>query len=312
MKKFVSKALLFCLLAYALGWGVDFIISKGLLKMEDYRFQSWKEISTGEANSDLVILGNSRGLSHFEPWTISEKTGLSVYNLSIGGYAFNVQQLKYEYYLLHNDKPKIIVQQVDYYTMRTDAIPHNHQSEQYMPLIYERGIRGKLKECGYTWLDLNCPLYRYFGYQQVIKNGLLEALHLKHYVNDPSRRGHHYEKGEIDIERNEQLETIEAKMDPASQALFESFLAKCQAEGIKVILVNSPTYIGRTKKTNGLEEVNRYFEAVAEEYGAEYLNYENCELNEDASNFAAAVHLNEKGTHLFSLQFSEDIELIVE
>ena len=312
MKKYLLKAIFFLVLVYALGWALDFAVSKGLMKMDDYRFMSWADLSDGSASSDLLIMGNSRALSHFEPWTITDTCGVSAYNLGVGGYSITVQTLKYNYYRLHNAKPKFIVQQVDYYTMRDDSVPGNHQSEQFMPLIYDKGIRTELKRCGYSWPDLNCPMYRYFGYQQVIKNGLLEFLHAKHYVSDPSRLGHHYEHGELDVARNDELETQIAKMSPTAQAHFESYLSECQKEGIFVILVNSPTYKVRTEKTAGLDEVNSYYSEVADRYGAVYLNYEDYHLCDDPSYFAAAVHLNPEGTHIFSSDFAGKLKEILQ
>lgn len=311
MKRFILTLLAFFLTVFGLACVLDVVVSKGMMKMEDYRFMSWDDLSKGEASSDLLIMGNSRGLSHFEPWTITDSTGLSTYNLGVGGYSITVQTLKYRYYRLHNQKPKVIVQQVDYYTMRDDYIPKNHQSEQFMPLVYDKGIRSELKRCGYTWLDLNCPMYRYFGYQQVIKNGVFEFLHIKHYVSDPSRLGHHYERGEIDLARNEDLEPQVANMNPKSQSIFEAFLADCQKENILVVLVNSPTYKLRTERTIGLEEVNEYFSNVAEKYGAVYMNYEGDPICETPSLFSAAVHLNPEGTHRFSTSFAQDLNRIL-
>ena len=54
-------------------------------------------------------------------------------------------------------------------------IRHHHQSEQFFPLVYDRGVRKELKKVGYGIPELFLPMYRFFGYQQAIKNGLLEA-----------------------------------------------------------------------------------------------------------------------------------------
>ena len=61
-------------------------------------------------------------------------------------------------------------------------IRHQHESEQFFPLVYDKSMRKALRVAGYGFLELNVPLYRFFGYQQVIKNGLLEALSGVHSV----------------------------------------------------------------------------------------------------------------------------------
>ena len=118
MKRFLIKTTIFFAIIYAMAWGLDYTISRGLYKMDDYRFISWREMLSGDINADVVILGNSRALSHFEPWTIDSICNLSAYNLGIGGYPINVELMKYNCYLQCNSKPRYIIHQVDYMTMR--------------------------------------------------------------------------------------------------------------------------------------------------------------------------------------------------
>lgn len=82
-----------------------------------------------------------------------------------------------------------------------------------------------------------------------------------------------------------------------------------------LILVNSPTYIGATNKTKGLDEVNNYFDSVAVAYNAVYWNYnENYDLCNDTANFCVSVHMNPnpKATHEFSVDFANDLKEYLE
>ena len=54
MKRFIIKAIAFFTILLGLAWGLDYIISKGLLEMEDYRFMSWSEMQKGDINADIV------------------------------------------------------------------------------------------------------------------------------------------------------------------------------------------------------------------------------------------------------------------
>lgn len=289
------------IILYGLAWGLDYMISKGLQEMDDYRFMSWREMQQGNINADIIIMGNSRGFSHFEPWTIDSITGLSCYCLGLGGYSITVEDMKYKYYRLYNTKPQYIIQQIDYNTLRNDLAPHNHESEQYLPLIYNRRIWPEMRRVGYSWLDLHCPLYRYWGYQMVIKNGLLEFLGIKHYVRDPSFRGHHYESGNWNGTELAKMDTIYAKIDSTGKNYFEQYMLRCAEEGVNVLLVNSPTYIGATNKTVGLDKVDAYFDSIAAVHHTEYWNYENDSLCCDTANFCESIHMNPQATHKFSI-----------
>lgn len=309
MKKFLIKITLFAVTIYGLAWGLDYAISKGLYQMEDYRFMSWHEMEQGDINADILIMGNSRALSHFEPWTIDSITGMSCYNLGIGGYPINVETMKYHYYCLHNCKPKVIVQQVDNMTIGCLAAPHQHQSEQYLPLIYDRRTQPELLRIGYSLLDMHCPLYRYWGYQMVIKNGLVEYLGLKHYVSDPSRQGMHYERGMWDGSELASKDTIRATMSEEGKKCFEGYMQQCYNDGIKVILVNSPMYVGAINKSIGLEKVNTYFDSISAVYNTVYWNYtENYALSNDTANFVVSVHMNPRATHQFSIDIANRLK----
>lgn len=308
MKKFLTKTSIFLLTLWGLAWGLDYVISKGLLQMEDYRFMSWNEMQQGDIDADIVIMGNSRGFSHFEPWTIDSICGVSTYCLGLGGYSITVEALKFYNYCLHNEKPKLIIQQIDYYTLRNDSAPHQHESEQYLPLIWDDRTHDELLRVGYTQMDLYCPLYRFWGYQMVIKNGIFEFLGLKHYVSNPSRSGHHYERGKWDGTELSKMDTIYANFNPQGKEFFEQYMQQCYKDSIHVILVNSPTYIGATNKTKGLEQVNAYFDSIATAYNTVYWNYtENYELCNDTSNFCVSVHMNPEATHEFSVDFARDL-----
>lgn len=272
MKRFLIKVAIFGVILLGLAWGLDYMVSKGFQRMEDYRSMSWYEMQQGEINADIVIMGNSRGFSHFEPWTIDSICGTKSFCLGLGGYAITVEDLKYKYYRLYNKKPKYIIQQIDYYTLRNDSAPHQHQSEQYLPIFYDWRIHDDLLRVGYTWMDLYIPLYRYWGYQMVIKNGLLEYLGVKHYVRDPSRMGHHYERGAWNGTELAKLDTIHAAFDSVGKEYFEQYMKRCADEGVKVILVNSPTYIGANMKTIGLDSVNAYFDSISQAYNTVYWN----------------------------------------
>lgn len=308
MKKFLIKIAIFAVVLYGLAWGLDYAISKGLYQMDDYRFISWREMQRGNINADILYVGNSRALSHFEPWTIDSICGTTSYNLGIGGYAIMVSVLKYQYYRLYNEKPKIIIQQADLGTILNDSAPHRHQSEQFLPLIYDRRMHKELRRVGYTILDIYCPLYRYWGYQVVIKQGLLECMGIKHYICDSSRQGFHYERGEWNGSELAKLDTIYARINPAGRLRFESYMRQCYEEGIKVILVNTPTYIGATNKMVGLEQIDAYFDSIASEYNTVYWNYTYDEICNDTTNFVVSVHMNPRATHKFCVKIANRLK----
>lgn len=311
MKKFLLKTLGFTALVLVLAFGLDWLICRGLLKMDDYRFRDYSAMLKGGMDNDILILGNSRGKSHFDTRVIDSLSQKQSFNLGIGGYPVNAQLLKYHLYREHNRKPALIIQNIDYMTIRVMSdVRHQHESEQFFPLVYDKVMRKELRESGYGFLELNMPLYRFFGYQQVIKNGLMEALHIKHYSR-PSYKGFLPEKGKWNGSELARMKPENVVLSEEGKALFEDYLAQCRTDSIQVVLVNSPLYAGAREKLLGYDDARVYFEQVAEKYGCLYFDYTDTPVCQDTSNFVVSVHLNARAAREFSETLMEDLKSLI-
>ncbi len=311
MKRFLKKLFVFAVVVYALALGLDLLICKGLLRMDDYRFQDYRAMLEGGMDNDILIIGNSRGKSHFDTAVIDSLTGSSSFNIGIGGYPINVQLAKYQLYREHNRKPALIIQNIDYLTVKTfKNIRNQHESEQFFPLVYDRIMRKQLRSLGYRILDLNVPLYRMFGYQQVIKNGLLEALHIKHYASKPSNKGYLPEKGKWNGTELRKMKPEQVILSDEGKRMLESFLHECNSDSIQVVLVNSPMYFKAQDKLIGYQDARIYFEQLADKYGCMYLDYTETPMCRDTSNFCVSIHLNSTAAADFTRILCKDLETI--
>ena len=310
MKRFLIKTLIFLLVVFVLASVLDVIVSKGVLRMEDYRFQDYAAMLEGGMDHDVLIMGNSRGKSHYDTYLIDSLCHVSSFCIGVGGYPFNVQLMKYKLYREHNAKPRVIIQELDHGTIKSFAdVRHQHQSEQFFPLVYDRGMRKELKKLGYGWCELNLPMYRYYGYQQVIKNGLLEFFHLKHYVTFPAYKGHRPEEGPWNGAPLAEMEEYTLTFSDENLAVFENYLQDCERDSIRVVLVYSPLYIGAIRKMKGFDEVCTRFRELAEKYDFHFLNYTtDCPISQDTSNFCVSVHLNPAATKAFSEILCHDLD----
>lgn len=309
MKKFLVKCLVSGVVLFVLAAGLDYVLCRGLLKMDDYRFQDYAAMLEGGMEHDVLIMGNSRGKSHFDTGLIDSLTGRSSFCIGIGGYPFNVQLAKYHLYREHNRKPALIIQNVDHgtFVMRGD-VRHQHQSEQFFPLVYDPVGRKELKKLGYGFFESYVPLYRFVGYQQVIKNGLLEALGVKHYVSMPAYKGFRAESGKWDGSVLAQMEPGPVVLDDRAKALFEEYLDGCAADSIQVVLVYSPLYVGAQEKMIDLQKAKEYFAGQAARHGFTYLDYTGCDICRDTSNFCVSVHMNPTATKRFTRILCKDLD----
>ena len=310
MKRFLSKVLIYTVAAFIFAAAMDKAVCSGLLKMEDYRFQDYAAMLKGGMDNDILIMGDSRGKSHYDTALIDSLENVSSFCIGAGGYPLGVQLMKYHLYNEHNKKPSLVVQDIDYSCLRefTD-IRHQHQSEQFFPLIYDRLMRDELKNLGYGFCELNIPMFRMYGYQQVIKNGLLEALHLKHYISRPAYKGHRAEYGPWDGSELRKMSIDTIRPNPSVVSQFEEYLAQCKADSINVVLVYSPMYYEARQKLMGLDSLRAYFANTADYLGIKYLDYLNTPITLDSNNFVVSVHMNPTTTEEFTELFCTDLDL---
>ena len=309
MKKFLIKTIIFLSVVYACAWGLDYAICQGLLRMEDSRFQDYSQMLQGGMKNDVVILGSSRAKHHYNTAIIDSVCNCSSFNLGAGGYPLNIALLKYQLYCEHNDAPRLIVLNMDYATMKIlPDVCKQHESEQFFPLIYDKVMRKELRELGYGILELNFPLYRMFGYQEIIKKGLLEFLHVKHHVSSPSYKGYVPLEGEWDGTLLAKRTARDAEVTQESWEKLDDFLAQRKAEGVEVLMVNSPQYVGAINIVTNYSQIDSVFHNMAHRYQFQYINYNMIsEINQDTANFTLAAHLNPIAADSFTVLLCDTI-----
>lgn len=307
MKQFLTKIAIFIVAAYLIALGLDVMISCGQANSAGYPQQVWREIRTGNYTSDIVIMGTSRALEHYDPYVIDSITGLQTYNLGMGGYGINVELMKYRYYCHYNPRPKYIIYDVDYVPLKINYAPHMHQSEQFLPLFYDGAIRRDLMNVGYSWVDAYIPMARYWGYQIVNKRGLLEFLNLHHYCDYPSYRGHMPDPDLWDASRLHFPDSIPSYVNKDAMIIFEDFVQECKESGIQLIFVTSPVYYQYVEMSPDWNQYVAWFDSIAQSNSVPYLNYTEYSICTDSTMFNAGFHLTPEATEIWSEMLSNDL-----
>lgn len=283
------------------------MISYGISITKAHPYQTWREIQSGNYSADMVVLGTSRALEHYDSYVIDSVTGLQFYNLGMGGYGINVELMKYRYYLHYNPQPKYIIYDIDPLPLRIDKAPHQAQSEQFLPLFYDGAIRRDLMNVGYSWVDATVPMARYWGYQIVNKRGILECLNLKHYCDYTSYKGHTPDPDDWNPSRLHFKDSIPLPDDKVAKDMFVDFVQDCQRRGIQLIFVTSPVYHTYVEWTPRWYGEIAWIDSVAQANKILYLNYANHPMCKDSTMFNAGVHMAPEGTKIWSEILSKDL-----
>jgi hypothetical protein len=78
---------------------------KGMVEQSQFRYS---RLYNGSAGADILLVGNSRGLTFYQPY-IEEVTGKKTYNLSYNGLPMDAARVLVEDYLDHYPAPQLMV-----------------------------------------------------------------------------------------------------------------------------------------------------------------------------------------------------------
>ena len=192
-------------------------------------------------------------------------------------------------------------------------ISYGYEREQYLP--YLRSDKLLYKEVkdreDFSWADHYIPLWRYSGYHETIKEGL--GLPAK------MARPKNIDKGFIATDKEwdgaafRQIDTLGLTVNPEAVDIFDRYLAQCQKDGIHVVMVYAPFYIGATRKMGpAVDSMFALYQSFADRYGCDILNYLYDSICYDTINFYNASHMNRLGAEQFSTKLAKDLKALLQ
>ncbi|MDR2840819.1 MAG: hypothetical protein LBV75_06090 [Paludibacter sp.] len=309
MKKFCINIVIFIILLIAGAFAVDFILETGFKKARTDELSTWNDIFDSKINSDVIISGNSRAVFHFNTAILDSVLNVNSYNLGIDGYRFNMQYIRFRFLEKYNKAPKLIIQNVDFFTLYPDSL-YLYNKKQFFPYLHKPLLKKALREMGMSEYELHIPALQYYSDFRTIKNGLLEFFNLQHFAGQryKGHQGNAVSWNGSELNKILSNDSITATIEPKIAALFDSFLQECKEKNIQVILVFAPEYIKMTEFTKSWNEKIQVYYDLAEKYDIPFLNYTHDSLCYDTAYFYNAMHLNKKGSELFSLKLANDIK----
>jgi len=243
--------------------------------------------------TDVFIFGSSRASHHYDPELIEEATGLTAFNAGDDGKNAVYQLGLLEMLLIHH-KPKLILYEVGSLNSHMDGgdvdlFPYYFRDHQIKKLLTKRDPYASVK--------FFAPCYAYNG--KVFNISLGYLFHTK-----PFKTGFRPLSGRMsseEIKRNEDVvphENCYSDLDPLTLSSFTEFTEICKMQGIKLIYVVSPTYIGNLPY--GIKKI----EEIAKNYNIQFINYaSDLRFCRNPFLFVDSEHLNLDGAKQFTSDF---------
>lgn len=314
MKRFIFNISSFFIILLISLYCLQFVVDEGLKKQENNTYKDWNLIFSNKINSDIIILGSSRAWVHYNPKIIEDITNLSCYNLGIDGGMLLMQYSKWESFINNNKLPKIVVLNVDVWSLgkRNDLFV----KQQFLPYLAHSEIYYNLRKIDSNLVyDRYIPLFKYHGYLDLVYDGILSYFDVQIDTNYAKYKGFAYKNSkwtdDFEIFKNS-LEKGELIYNHAQIKLgftiIKKILKKCKENNIFLILSYAPQYYELTQLSIQHDSIVRKFEEIAKlNKNVYFWNYSNDSLSYSTENFENSMHLNNIGAEKFSIKFANDL-----
>lgn len=280
MKKFVLKSMLFLAIMVV----IDMCAGNFFQLREKVKAGTRGRINhvINRSTDDVIIMGSSRALHHYNSRILEDSLGLSVYNMGVDAngmiLASGISELAFR-----RHEPKLIIFEMtpayDFVTRdNVDQVKFLHYLKPYYD---DAKIRNLVNEAdAVEGLKMNSSLYRLNSSVVEFLEGIYTDKKLPDRGFMPSKKKLKHEPPKSPAEHN--------PVDSVKVNLLNSFLEGLKARGIKIVFTISPVYRNRSEDYNTMK---RYLE----DRGYIVLDY----LEDPA--FVGNKRYFSDGTHLNSL-----------
>jgi hypothetical protein len=314
MKKFIVKLFKVALLFYSVLWLLQLVIDRGLKRSDDDTFYNWNKIHKGEINADIIFLGSSRTLKHYNPKIFDQKLNVNSYNFGSNGSAFDTQEIKLKGYLKHNKKPTVLVLNVDIESLKkSPELPNKEQYLPYFSLDNFRKLNAIDSDVKYEYL---MPMSKYRDNLKTIGLSIKGIVGIKEN-NLKTNKGFSGSSETWNTSFDERLKKLNGKKFNYSNfnlnerfTFFESFVGEIESSNILLLLVWAPEYIGRQElESEILDKCVSEYKRIANKYKkVEFIDFTKDSICFDKYYFYDSYHLNNIGATKFSNMLTDSIK----
>ncbi|MBK5214586.1 MAG: hypothetical protein JJE55_13100 [Flavobacteriaceae bacterium] len=274
----------------------------------------WNDIYDGSIDTDIAIYGSSRAWVDISPKILKDSLNLKAYNFGLDGHNFWLQYLRHLEYIEYNPHPKHILLAVDYNSIQKRK--NLYLYEQFLPyMLWNDNIKYYTNSYeGFSTYDYYIPLLRYAGKSTQLKEAF-EPRNTQTKGKAYRKRGYKgvEKQWSTDFEKaKSNLKEYYINIDQGSLNLLDKFLLECKTNGTTVSLIYTPEYIEGQKFIKNRDTIIKIYQNFAKEYNIPFLDYSMDSICFNKDYFYNAIHLNKKGSELFSKTLSKDLKDVVD
>lgn len=311
MKKFLVRFTALFIVFYGALFLLEYYIDNQLQKSKNILYHDWNMLFHGQINEPMIFIGNSRTEAHFDPVLIEKLCAIPGYNLGLPGASLSAEQLLWKSYLANNKNPKIVVQNIDLYSLSKKEIP---DKSQFLPYYNKPEMFQNLQKIDSTvGLEKLIPMSKYRGYESLVFKTLFNNLdqskqknkgynaHIETWNQDFAKMKKSLHGAKIKYSQNE--------IDQQFKEL-ELITEDCSIIKAKLILVWAPQYFELTQlQQPTFLQVKKRIKAFTQKNKeiVVFLDFSESSMSNHKKYFYNSFHMNKTGSEEFCRQFSDSL-----
>lgn len=294
MSKFVSKILMFFAFIVVIditsGWGFNYLRSHA--KGDTQKNYYISEICT----DDIIILGSSRAVRHYDPQIIEDSLGMSCYNCGEPGCGIITAFARYSM-IRSRHIPKIVIYEA---TPIFDSFSFSDYSKD-LGRVRQHSDNPVIKQ---LFLDLSDELEYIRLLSKMYRNNSFILHNFSNYL-----RSWQYQKGYLPLKGNINSKVLsnqneamfkQFQIDSIKLSYIEKLIKQLQSDSVSVVFMASPKYIVSDATDNIKMDLMPIAE-LCEQYGVPFINNTYVDdISNNKSLFHDEEHLNEDGARKYT------------
>lgn len=305
MKKNFLKILVFLLIFMLLDLGISVVLKRGYKKINYEIIGKLNKLYYGNVNEEVIILGDSRAIEHFNPIVLEKVYKKLTYNFGIAATPVREHYFIISTIINRGFHPSKVIYNIGINTFGKEGKkPAGFHYYDHQPYYSENKLLKKIiigQEYNY-FIKTLCKCYAYNRVFLDIIRSNFKKTHLKdNWVKGADIIDAPWD-GKFEEFIKDHPNGYTCHIDEDSKRYFLKLIKLTRLNNIELILVMSPEYYEIYKYQNNRKEVLSFIKNIAKENNIVFLDYgsEKCYLSKCRRYFFNSQHLNKKGANIFS------------
>jgi hypothetical protein len=253
-----------------------------------------------QQTADILILGSSRAVYHYNPDIISDSLQMSCFNAGYDGQTILCHKAFLDV-IIGRYTPKVIILDVNTYELDITEQKHYDRLSILYPYLGRHPILWETVKMKSPFEKIK-HLSSIYPYNSLL--GMIVSGNLNSKTKHVAPNGFCAMQGVV-TESFKEVTYKEGPFDDNKINAFNQFLSDCTSRGISVYVVKSPIFQYETNISNSMA----YIIAACEQLQIPFISYQNREDFTDSRLFRDRTHLSDIGADKFSSDFAHFLTL---